>query len=72
MATDLRVIERDREWMMGAADSLLSIAAHREGRSFDHTTKRSNGECALCSTVADELTLLLTGTRATRKTEGIR
>lgn len=57
-------LERDREWLMAAADCLLDTLSQRLGHSLDHATKRADGECALCSDVADDLGQLLRGTVA--------
>lgn len=62
--SDSEGLERDRQWLMGAADALLCDISEQVGRSFDHATKRDDGECALCSKVADSLSWLLRGTVA--------
>lgn len=63
-AMEIEGLERDRQWLMGAADALLCDISEQVGRSFDHATKRDDGECALCSKVADSLGWLLRGTVA--------
>lgn len=55
-------LPRDREWLMGVADSLLSTVSEQIGRSLDHATKGPDGECRLCSLIADELGQALNGT----------
>lgn len=57
-------LPRDREWLLGAADSLLNGIYARTGRPFNHTDYLDNGECVTCAGVADDLDSLLRGTLA--------
>lgn len=56
------LLVRDREWLIGATDAVLSVVAGCMGRSLDHATTTADGECALCAAVADELERVLVGT----------
>ncbi len=57
-------LPRDRTWLMAVADGVLGTIAERTGRSFDHGATLPDGECALCSAVADDIGQLLKGTIA--------